>query len=290
MYLFQKYVGKGSFAIILEGIHPLKPDEVLMFKLLLHVDSDASLGNEIYALKTLGRFVGYDEGEEVLIQKKVPGVDLSQLMPNLVNNPSKLSKVLDDYQKLNLEFYEKTKLIHNDIAPRNVIVDLESGKLSLIDFGLSFLASEDPVERDAQLAHSEDLAFKEFSLSSLLCMLEQVHHQSPFDREVIVKILTEIIFVMQESGHDPRKFIKWKKEISKEMDMERRLELEDELRQTVFKNGENFVILSENTDAYADQIDAVKENRLESLENKLWFSYSGNSEKEAPQFGVKIGI
>jgi hypothetical protein len=146
-------------------------------------------------------------------------------------------------------------------------VNLESGEFSVIDFGLSTAASKDPAKLVAQLKFSKQLSSSELNLEILDRVLKEEIKKETQDSERMLAILSEIIINMR--GRDARKYIAMKHNLERKMDKKRRLELEEELRRTVFKNGENFKILSVTTDAYADQLDQMPENRLHDLEQMI---------------------
>ena len=207
MYLVCSYIGKGSFGIAYEGYRYDNPEKPLIFKILLDGLDSQELSNEVTALTLMGRLIDYNYIFGLIVQKKMPGESFQALMPKLLQNREELHQITSKYLLLNEQFFKKTRLIHNDIAPRNVIIDPDTKELYLIDFGLSRPASFEKEIRKRELKASKDNA--EFAL--IKCMLysqlqNALMEENENPREAI-KILEQLIEIHRAHNRSPEKYV-----------------------------------------------------------------------------------
>jgi serine/threonine protein kinase len=171
----KEFVGNSKSSLVFTGMDMNHETEPLIIK-VLHKDTHPEyLLNEVRALTALDRLVAFDDVERVIIQKAIVGVLLQSFLPYLYFKPDILRAVKTEYAKLANLFYRRTNLIHFDISPRNVLVDLDTGMLNLIDFADSRLASLDPNVRFSELQASRTRAIENFDA----VVSEGLHLQDP---------------------------------------------------------------------------------------------------------------
>ena len=170
-------LGQGAYGAAFEayskGESFIGPLVVKIFLRNRQHNSFPSFQMEKKVLEKLKRLVHSDNDYWMLVYKKVEGDDLFSVF---YQNPGKSDLYKDDYEKLSTDFYLKTGMIHGDIRPPNVIVEKNTGKLTLIDFGRTFVPElksfPDLLRKDFEWAKNE------FKYSILFTKMEK-GYQNP---------------------------------------------------------------------------------------------------------------
>jgi len=131
--VINNYLGSGRYGTAFNVYLKNSVDKKPLVMKIYHLHSIMDLRREKFMLEKLGRLEFYDESLWMLIYRKIPGKDLSEVLADNGNQ----EMYREEYMKLSKKFYEKTGYIHGDIRPPNVIVDDNTSKLHLIDFGRS---------------------------------------------------------------------------------------------------------------------------------------------------------
>lgn len=180
-------LGSGRYGTAYGAYLKNSVDKTPLVMKIYHLKEVQDLRREKIVLEKLSRLVLYDENLWMLVYKQIPGNDLWSLMTKNEN----IEMYKDEYMELSKNFYKETGYIHGDIRPPNVIVDSETGKLRLIDFGKSFKpeSEEDAVKA---LAADEEYAMKEYQHCDLLIKMKEVYSNNKAD-DASLEIIEDFI-------------------------------------------------------------------------------------------------
>jgi len=135
-FILEQKLGEGSFGIAFLAKDRDAKNVVVK---LLKPKGEELFKNEVIGLKRTGNLLEADEESMMIVQTYFPGITLESLIQKIdLNSPGKdafLENLKMSYLNLAKEVSD-LGLVHNDIAPRNVIVG-NNGQMHLIDFGLS---------------------------------------------------------------------------------------------------------------------------------------------------------
>lgn len=113
-------------------------------------DREAHIQNMLRDFVVDGVFVphivGYYAGKEsaAIVMEKLDAVNLQAVFNKKASLPKTFNaeKFVDSLYEFVEAMHQQFGIIHNDLEPRNVMIDTKTGQARVIDFGRSLLASE----------------------------------------------------------------------------------------------------------------------------------------------------
>jgi serine/threonine protein kinase len=163
-YKVSEHLGQGAFGITFgaKEISGEKRDVVIKLLKAPDVKYPNMYQNEKTALEKTGMLIAAGGKTAALVQTRIHGETLLDVLQK-TKDQNEINRLRTEYLKLGEKFKNKYGLIHNDIAPRNVIIDKKTGKLRLIDYGLSRLYEKDK-KGDKRLANQQLRAIRELDM------------------------------------------------------------------------------------------------------------------------------
>nr|WP_153662140.1 protein kinase [Shewanella intestini] len=168
-YQHIEYIGKGAYGFVFAGINNIGQSHVFKFSrvnLPQHIQD--RLEEEAYMLSLLDNpyvpaAIKFDRvGKQgIMVMERAKGEDLEKLALRLGRLP--VAMIMSIARQLaNILFYLRTgkPLVHGDIKPSNLVYDIATDQLSLIDWGTAVFAQRDEhgraVEDDVMALMSHD--------------------------------------------------------------------------------------------------------------------------------------
>uniref|UniRef100_A0A914ENN1 Serine/threonine-protein kinase 1 n=1 Tax=Acrobeloides nanus TaxID=290746 RepID=A0A914ENN1_9BILA len=295
-------IGRGGFGIVYSGIRVADHLKVAIKFVAIHNVTDWSMLNnrkvplEIALLSRCKdcpgviRLLDYYErhdGYLIVMERPSSYCDLFDYISDRGAVDEIVSRVIFKQIVETSIACAEVKVVHRDIKDENIIIDLESGQIKLIDFGSgAFLSDEKFTNFEGTRVYSspEWILYSKYdgikatvwSLGILLYDL--IAGEIPFHRDY------EIC-----SGH-----IKWRREVSEEckdliikcleLDPEKRLSLEEVLKHPWIANGEIISLATENLSFSKEK----KKNKSKPEQNSLLetqsIDYERSLDDERSQF------
>jgi PAS domain S-box-containing protein len=121
---------------ILKDVYP-SPEKIAWFKREYEVTKNLGLDGvvEVYGLQ-------HDQNCWVIVLEDFGGESLAQLMPNRQFNLTEFLTIAIQIVDILGEVHQR-HIIHKDINPSNIVLNLTTGQLKLIDFGISTVLSKE---------------------------------------------------------------------------------------------------------------------------------------------------
>ncbi|QSX29620.1 protein kinase [Shewanella cyperi] len=164
-----EFIGKGAYGFVFAGINSQGDAHVFKFsRITLPQHVQDRLEEEAFMLSNVNHpnvppVIKFDRvGKQgILVMERAKGEDLEQLCRRLGALPvSMVMSIARQLADILLYLRRGRPLVHGDIKPSNLVYDLDSGHLSLIDWGSAVFAQRDergrPVEEHVMSLLSSD--------------------------------------------------------------------------------------------------------------------------------------
>lgn len=164
-----EFIGKGTYGFVFAGVNPAGDAHVFKFSrinLPQHIqdrlEEEAFMLSQVKHPNVPGVIKFERVGKQgILVMERAKGEDLEQLCRRLGTLP--IAMIMSIARQLaNILYYLRTgkPLVHGDIKPSNLVYDIQTQHLSLIDWGSAVFAQHDennkPVEDNIMALMSSD--------------------------------------------------------------------------------------------------------------------------------------
>jgi serine/threonine protein kinase len=156
-FVVSRPLGKGHFAAVYEGHLESSPSSIMVLKDFTRTDTLSKIHyeNEARVLSLLGKLYLKDDQLLRIVQERIPGTSMDQLLRDpKYTSPKKIKTLKAALAKAIDDFHAKTGLLHGDIRPGNVM--FAKGRAELIDFGKAETLSPGLSSSQRQTLFDED--------------------------------------------------------------------------------------------------------------------------------------
>lgn len=145
-------VGKGAYGFVFSGINSENEAHVFKFPRITlpqsvqdRLEEEAFMLSQVIHPNVPGLIKFERVGKQgILVMEKAPGEDLDVLCRRLGKLPvAMIMNIARQLANILLYLHHGRPLIHGDIKPSNLVYDIETEKLSLIDWGSAVFAQRD---------------------------------------------------------------------------------------------------------------------------------------------------
>ncbi len=129
-YKITDRLGSGYFGVGVAAIPKDGNGEEVVIKFLKAptLKYGSTFEAEMNGLEKAGMLKAGDSNAQALVQEKINGRSLKEVLMDPKTDPNKIQKLKQEYMELGPRLAREKGLLHNDIAPRNAIVVNEESK------------------------------------------------------------------------------------------------------------------------------------------------------------------
>jgi serine/threonine protein kinase len=219
-YRVEDLIGKGGYAAVF-GVHDVALDRSLAAKVLLpeFASSDDTAERFRREARTMAKlshpnimpvyFVGREREVPFFVMPKVKGSSIAELIAKHGSlEPSRVVRVAQDIAAA-LDYAHAAGVVHRDVKPANILVDEETGRSVLTDFGISKAVVPDGVgaatvpgvflgtpqySAPEQIAGEHDVGARADIYSFAVVVYEMLAGRVPFDATSASRIAAQQLF------------------------------------------------------------------------------------------------
>ena len=200
-FQIHSFLGAGADGNVFKAFD-LEDKNLVAIKFIKLTEKDYKFKNEIKALEIMDQLITFDESEYIIVQKLINGISLFEHIKKFSRRKdftAEMQILKERYNILREQLYEKG-IIHNDLAPRNIIVD-DKNQLHVIDFENAEFVSE----LDRKMLHQRRLDDRRRSDLEWKAVMNYV----AFDKELKKpkhrqneEVYLEYVTTLLKLGHD----------------------------------------------------------------------------------------